>query len=178
MDTPVARHTPGSTSSRRISIFAKSHVDFRCEIKPGVGGRAYAGFVPRVVAELDGQGMLDRTVFSSFLLRSLDELAAATTRPRLWLVSPPVLIQLGAEAVIELALAHDIPEVGVNIDHASPELMARVQAAGLEFGCWAAHDTAQITRALDLGVKVFTTDRPSLAIALRDDHVIPGEAAE
>ena len=160
------------------AIYAKSHVDFRCEIKPGVGGRAYPDFVPKVIAELDGQAMLQRTVFSSFLLHSLDELRAATTRPLLWLVSPPVLIQVGAQGGIELALSHGIPEIGVHIDHADAALMAQAQAAGLDFGCWAAHDTGQITKALDLGVKVFTTDRPSLAIALRNDHVAPGEAAE
>ena len=151
------------------AIYATSDVDFRCEIKPGVGGRAYDDFVPRVVAELDRHGMLERTVFSSFLIRSMDELGRATTRPRLWLVSPPGLIQLGIHAVVELARAHGIPEIGVNIDHADRALMEIVAGAGLEFGCWAAHDSAQITKALTLGVKVFTTDRPSLAIDLRND---------
>lgn len=38
-----------------------------------------------------------------------------------------------------------------------------------------AHDRTQITRALDLGVTVFTTDRPILAIVRRDGH---GRATE
>jgi glycerophosphoryl diester phosphodiesterase len=150
------------------AIYADSAVDFRCEIKPDVDGRAYPDFVPRVIEVLERHGMLGRTTFSSFLNASLDELAAATHRPRLWLVSPPVLRQVGAAAVIELALSHGIPELGVHIDYADTGLMAAVQAAGLEFGCWAAHSAEQIEKALRLRVKVFTTDRPSLAIAIRN----------
>ncbi|WP_113448092.1 glycerophosphodiester phosphodiesterase family protein [Rhizobium cremeum] len=150
-------------------IFSKSRVDFRCEIKPGADGRPYRDFVPRVVETLASNGMLERTTFSSFLIEALDEIAAATDRPRLWLVSPPVLRQLGTSAVIELARAHEIPEIGVHIDTADTGLMAEIGAAGLDFGCWAAHTAPQIEKALSLGVKVFTTDRPSLAIAIRNE---------
>ena len=48
------------------------------------------------------------------------------------------------------------------------DVMAAAQAAGLAFGCWAAHSAEQIEKALNLRVKVFTTDRPSLAIAIRN----------
>lgn len=150
------------------AMFIGSKVDFRCEIKPGADGRPYPDFVPRVVALLAHYGMLERTTFSSFLVESLDALAAATDRPRLWLVSPPVLRQLGPAAVIDVAHAHGIPEIGVHVDTADAVLMAIVQEAGIDFGCWAAHSAEQIEKALALGVKVFTTDRPSLAIAIRD----------
>ncbi|EIM28366.1 glycerophosphodiester phosphodiesterase family protein [Microvirga lotononidis] len=150
------------------AIYADSAVDLRCEIKPDVEGRAYPDFVPRVIEVLDRHGMLGRTTFSSFLIASLDELAVAAHRPRLWLVSPPVLRQLGPSAVVELARSHAIPEVGVHIDCADTDLKTAVQAGGLEFGCWAAHSAEQIEKALNLRVKVFTTDRPSLAIALRN----------
>ena len=62
--------------------------------------------------------MLERTGFSSFLIASLDELRVASDRPRLWLVSPPVLRQLGPDGVIEMARAHDVPEIGVQADPA------------------------------------------------------------
>jgi glycerophosphoryl diester phosphodiesterase len=156
------------TLAELCSIFAESKVDFRCEIKPGADGRPYADFVPRVVEMLARHGMLERTTFSSFLVESQDAIAAATDRPRLWLVSPPVLRQLGPAAVIEVARMHHIPEIGVHVDTADAALMERVREAGLDFGCWAAHTALQIEKALALGVKVFTTDRPSLAIGLRD----------
>lgn len=150
------------------AIYANSKVDFRCEIKPGVDGRPYSDFVPRVVERLARQNMLERTTFSSFLVESLDAIAAATDRPRLWLVSPPVLRQVGPAAVIELCKSHGIPEIGVHVDTADAALMAQVQDAGLDFGCWAAHTATQIEKVLTLGVKVFTTDRPTLAIAIRN----------
>ncbi|AXC50564.1 glycerophosphodiester phosphodiesterase [Paracoccus suum] len=159
------------TLAQLCEVFEGSAVAFRCEIKPGADGRPYPDFVPRVVATLSEKGRLETTVFSSFLLDSLTEIAAACDRPRLWLVSPPVLMQLGAEGVIEIARSRGIPEVSVHIDQADAVLMAQAQAAGLDFGCWAAHSAAQVCRALDLGVKVFTTDRPSLAIALRTRHL-------
>ncbi|WP_375450488.1 glycerophosphodiester phosphodiesterase family protein [uncultured Devosia sp.] len=150
------------------AIYADSAVAFRCEIKPGDDGLAYQDLVPRVIDVLQKTGMLDRTTLSSFLVETLDELADATDRPLLWLVSPPVLRQLGHQAIIEVALAHGIPEIGVHIDFADARLMDAVQSAGLDFGCWAAHTAEQIDKAFALGVKVFTTDRPSLAMAIRD----------
>lgn len=152
------------------AMFLDSKVDFRCEIKPGADGRPYPDFVPRVVELLARYGMLERTTFSSFLVESLDALAAATDRPRLWLVGPPVLRQLGTTAVLEVAHAHKIPEIGVHVDTADATLMAMVREAGIDFGCWATHTAIQIEKALALGVKVFTTDRPSLAISIRNRH--------
>ncbi len=149
------------------TIYGDSQVDFRCEIKPDGDGFAYPDFVPKVIETLRSQNMLQRTVFSSFLMASLDELAVATERPRLWLVSPAVLRQLGQAALIELCRSHEVPEIGVHVDSADAALMAQVQDAGLEFGVWAAHDASQLNKAFELGVKVLTCDRPSLAIELR-----------
>lgn len=151
-------------------IYAQSNVGFRCEIKPGVDGVAYRDFIPRVVSVLQQHGMLERTTFSSFLIPCMDDIASSTDRPRLWLISPGVLRQLGAAAVIKVAEAHGIREVGIHVDTADEELKALFVSAGIEFGCWAAHTAEQIEKALNLGVKVFTTDRPTLAIAIRNSH--------
>lgn len=155
------------TLDELCALYVSSRVDFRCEIKPNADGRPYPDFVPKVIDLLASHGMLARTTFSSFLLASLDELEAATDRPRLWLVSPPVLKQVGIHGVIELCRTHGVPEIGVHVDTADATLAATVRAAGLDFGCWAAHTPAQIDKVLALGVKVFTTDRPTLAIARR-----------
>ncbi len=148
-------------------IYAESSVTFRCEIKPGQDGTSYVGFVPKVVAALEAGGLLSTTTFSSFLLDTLSELARATNQPALWLVSPSVLSQVGARGILELARLRGVVEIGVHIDTASASLKAMAEDAGLAFGCWAAHERLQIEKALDLGVKVFTTDRPSLALSLR-----------
>ncbi|TCS51602.1 glycerophosphoryl diester phosphodiesterase [Primorskyibacter sedentarius] len=155
------------TLAELCAVYRNSPVDFRCEFKPDAAGRPYADFIPGVLDVLAQERMLARTTFSSFLIETQDELARLTNRPRLWLVSPPVLRQLGDAGVIELALAHGIPEISVQIDYADGALMARVREAGLAFGCFGAHTAAQIDKALALGVKVFTSDRPSLALARR-----------
>lgn len=156
------------TLAELCSIYADSKVDFRCEIKPGVDVLPYEHFVDRVVALLRQHNMLERTTFSSFLIPSMDTLLQATNRPSLWLVSPPVLRQLGQDAIVELAVTHGIQEIGVHIDTADATLQSCVTAAGLDLGCWAAHSACQIEKAFELGVKVFTTDRPTLAMAIRE----------
>ena len=159
------------TLAELCAVFRPSTVDLRCEIKPDEHGRPYPHFVPQVIATLAEQSMLERTTFTSFLLETLEELAPLTTRPRLWLVSPPVLRQLGAGAVIALARARAIAEIGVHIDDADHALKSAVEGADLVFGCWAAHSVHQMQKALALDVHVFTTDRPSLATTVRDDHI-------
>lgn len=156
------------TLAELCAIYRQSHVTFRCEFKPDQNGRPYRGFIAPVLKMLEDEGMLGRTTFTSFLIETQDELARLCESPRLWLISPPVLRQLGDAGVIEVALAHGIQEVSVMIDFADAVLVARVRDAGLDLGCFAAHTVPQIEKALALGVKVFTTDRPSLAIAVRD----------
>lgn len=111
---------------------------------------------------------MERTIFTSFLLDILDELAPLTTRPRLWLVSPPVLRQLGVKTVVSLCKERGIGEISVNIDDADLSLKHAIEDAGLGFGCWAAHSVEQMQKAMSLGATIFTTDRPSLAIAVRN----------
>jgi glycerophosphoryl diester phosphodiesterase len=164
------------TLDELCAIYSDSHVNFRCEIKPGVDGLPYEGFAPQVVSLLERRSMLERTIFSSFLVQSLDELARSTDRPLLWLVSPPVLKQVGPKGVVEICKLHGIPEIGVHIDTADNELMQFAADEGLDFGCWAAHTRGQIQKALELRAKVFTTDRPSLAITVRDALQTGGKA--
>lgn len=152
------------------AIYAGSHVDFRCELKPGSDGLPYRDFVSKVVETLRAHSMLERTRFSSFLLETLEEIGAITDRPSLWLVSPPVLRQVGSAALIQIMRDKGIGEIGVHVDDASAELMSAFTQNGISFGCWAAHSAAQINKALDLRVKVFTTDRPSLALAMRQQR--------
>lgn len=156
------------TLQELCAIYRPSAVDLRCEIKPDEHGRPYRNFVPQVIDTLNDQDMLERTNFTSFLLDILDELAPLTSRPRLWLVSPPVLRQLGIGAVIALCKERGIGEISVNIDDADLTLKRALENNGLGFGCWAAHSVDQMQKALSLGATIFTTDRPSLAIAVRN----------
>ena len=46
-------------------------------------------------------------------------------------------------------------------------MVAQVRKAGLGIGGWACNDAAAIAKMFDLGVDVFTTDRPDLALDMR-----------
>ncbi|WP_210310475.1 glycerophosphodiester phosphodiesterase family protein [Devosia pacifica] len=156
------------TLEELCALFENSPVAFRCEFKPGAAGHGYRDFVPRVIETLAANGRLETTVFSSFLLETLIALQQSSDQPFLWLVSPPVLHQLGVKAMISVARQYNVPEIGLNIDTATPEIRDALVSEGIAFGCWAAHSAQQIEKALALGAKVFTTDRPSLAIAVRE----------
>lgn len=149
------------------ACFRYSRVDFRCEVKADANGLPYKGFVPRVVHMLYEEEMLSRTVFSSFMLEVLDEFATASERPRLWLVSVPLMRQLGLATLLGVARAHGLRELSFNAEIADASLQAAVLGAGFEFGCWGAHTAPLIRKMLAMDVKVFTTDRPTLAVALR-----------
>jgi glycerophosphoryl diester phosphodiesterase len=46
-------------------------------------------------------------------------------------------------------------------------MVEKVRTAGLGIGGWACNDAAAIAKMFDLGVDVFTTDRPDLALDIR-----------
>src|SRR5690606_3040418 len=107
------------------------------------------------------------TIFSSFVIETLVEIASACDRPSLWLVNPAIVEAQGIGAAITLARDHGVRELGINIDQSSHAIRDGIFGSGLAFGCWGAHSEAQIDKALDLEAKVFTSDRPSPAIARR-----------
>ncbi|WMT92653.1 glycerophosphodiester phosphodiesterase family protein [Pelagibacterium sp. H642] len=148
-------------------VFANSPVAFRCEIKAGADGKPYRNFVPAVIEQLKAHDRLASTIFSSFNIETLVEIGSACDRPRLWLVNPTLIDARGIGSVIAVAIEHDVAELGINIDQATPPLRDEIVSAGLDFGCWGAHSAEQIDKALALGAKVFTSDRPSLAIERR-----------
>jgi glycerophosphoryl diester phosphodiesterase len=107
-------------------------------------------------------------VITSFLLPILEAAAAAGAPRLLWLVAPIVQASLGSTArLTDLVRAAGVGELGLHIDRLDAATVASVRAAGLEIGAWAAHEDAQIAKALELGLSVFTTDRPSAALAGR-----------
>ncbi len=152
-----------------LDLLAPAAIGLRVEIKPGVDLRPYPGIEAAVVAALRARGLLHRSVITSFLLPILEAAAAAGAPRRLWLVAPLVQASLGSTArLTELARAAGVGELGLHIDRLDAATVESVRTAGLEVGAWAAHEDAQIEKALDSGLAVFTTDRPSAALAIRN----------
>jgi glycerophosphoryl diester phosphodiesterase len=112
--------------------------------------------------------MLELSVLTSFQLGTVAEVPRHGRPMRhVWLVAPDLQIDIGLPAVIELARSHGVPMLGLRGSMLDQTAVAAVRQAGLGIGGWACNDAAAIGRMFDLGVDVFTTDRPDLALAMR-----------
>lgn len=151
-----------------IEIFRPTALVLRVEIKCGPGRVPYAGHAARVARALKQAGVLDRCAITSFQLGTvLEAVAEAQPSRHVWLVTPPTQIDLGLANVTATAIAHKVPMLGLRTNMLDAPTVAAVRAAGLGIGGWACNDAAGIAKLFDLGVDVFTTDRPDLAIAQR-----------
>ena len=65
------------------------------------------------------------------------------------------------------AQADGVPMLGLRGNVLDAATVAKVRQAGLGIGGWACNDAAAIAKMFDLGVDVFTTDRPDLALETR-----------
>lgn len=152
-----------------MAIFKPTSQRLRLEIKAGPGRVPYPGLPGQVMAALQGAGMLDRTTITSFQLPTV---AAALRHGRpwndAWLVTPDLLADTGLPGVIELAKAAGVRMLGIRSNVLDASVVAQVRAAGLGIGGWACNHETSIRKMLDLAVDVFTTDRPDLALQLRD----------
>jgi glycerophosphoryl diester phosphodiesterase len=57
--------------------------------------------------------------------------------------------------------------LGIRQNRLDTDVVRRARAARLGIGGWAANDETAIAKMLELGVDVFTTDRPDLALKAR-----------
>lgn len=152
-----------------VEIFRSTPILLRLEIKAGVDHQPYPDFEQLVATELDALEVLDRTIVTSFLLGVLSHFRPITTLAgRIWLVNPMVLNAVGGlEQVIKLAKDAGIAEIGLRQEVITAAAVAACRDSQLRIGAYAAHDEAAMTRMLDLGVSVFTTDDPVSALRLR-----------
>ncbi len=151
-----------------IEIFQPTPITLRLEIKPDHERRPYPESPQLVVDLLRARQVLDRTIITSFQIETLDAVRThGEPRGLIWLVSPFVLTDVGLASVIATARAHRVPALSIQQSVLDPGVVKAVRDAGLGIGGWAAHDDAAITKMLDLGVDVFTSDRPTRAVELR-----------
>jgi len=156
------------TLAELVELFRPSGKTLRMEVKYDVAHRPYPGLLARAVALLDMAGMRERTVVTSFIAETA---AAAAAMPGLsgaiWLVSPAVQDDIGPAGIAAVARTLGIGAVSLRITHLDAAVAATLP--GLSIGAWAVNDDAAIRKALGLGVSVFTTDLPSLALELRGE---------
>jgi glycerophosphoryl diester phosphodiesterase len=151
-----------------VDIFAPTPIRLRIEIKAGPGRRPYEE-TPRLLAErLRDRAMAGRTILTSFQLETVRE-AAALAKPsrHVFLSTPDLLSDIGVAALVDMARSRGVPMLGIRWDRLDARVVAAVRQAGLGIGAWAVNDAEAIDAMLALGVDVFTSDRPDLALAAR-----------
>lgn len=157
------------TLAEFLAILADSPVAPRVEIKADPAHRPYPGIVRRTLAALDAAGQRQRTWIIGFQAETMAEaLAAGGLAGVAWLLEASTLRDIGLEGTIAVARAHGFPEIGMHERLLDAEMLAHIRAAGFGVGVWGANHEASIRRMLSLGVDLFATDDPPLAIRLRD----------
>jgi len=151
-----------------VEIFRPTKIILRLEMKAGPGRVPYPDHPAWVMAALKAAGILDRTVMTSFQLGTTAEVPRhGTPMHHVWLVTPETQTDIGPQAVIDLARSNGVPMLGLRGNVLDASMVEKVRQAGLGVGGWACNDAAAIAKMFDLGVDVFTTDRPDLAIDIR-----------
>lgn len=152
-----------------IEIFAPTQLALRIEFKAGADYRPYPGLPARLFDILRQTAMIDRAIVTSFHLPTLAEaVQCGPAQEFIWLVAPDVYRHIGAmEDVAALAQRRSIRSLSVPITLLDDTNIAVARRVGVSIGAWGCHTEDTIRRAFTLGVDVFTTDRPDLAIAVR-----------
>lgn len=157
------------TLAELAAIFAPTAITLRMEVKTDARHVPYPGLLSQALGILDAAGLRGRTVVTSF---NLDVAAEAAATPGLvaaiWLVSPEVQQHNGIDGVIAAAKARGLGAIGIRCSHLDAGTLTQLRQGGLWVGAWAVNDTLQIADMLALDVDVFTTDRPTRALLLRD----------
>ena len=151
-----------------IATFRPTAITLRLEIKPDHERRPYPQSPAMVAAVLAAEGVLDRTTVTSFQVETLAALLRhATPLGTIWILSNYVMTDVGIAGAIRTAQFHGIPALSVHRTMLTADVVKTVRDAGLGIGGFAVNEEADIRRMFELGVDVFTTDRPDRAVAIR-----------
>ncbi|MBZ6078677.1 glycerophosphodiester phosphodiesterase [Microvirga puerhi] len=170
------RRTDGEglpTFAEVLDIVTTRRMGLRIELKDMVDGNRYEDMEAQTVAALEERGLLDRVTFTSFNLDTLRVLASLRRNlPLIWLIKTDTYEAEagGLTSYCERALAAGVSELSLRIEQMVDGDVDFCRARGLSFGVFAAHTTEAIMRAFKQSVAAFTTDRPDLAIDVRDQY--------
>ena len=153
-----------------LRLFRDTPITLRLELKADADRRPYPQMPAMVADMLLAERVLAKTIVTSFQAETLVAVArTAMPMSLIWLVSNVVLADIGVEGVLAVAQRQGIPALSIHQSMLDENVVAQIRAARLGIGGYAAHDDAVIRRMFGLAVDVFTTDRPDLAIAIRQD---------
>jgi len=162
------------TLAEVIELFRPTGITLRMEVKSDVEHQPYPGLLEHALRLIDAAGMRARTVVTSFLAPIVGEAVQAPgLQGRIWLVSPVIMDDCGLPGVVATAEAQAISHVGIRASWLDAGVADYLRSAGLGVGAWAVNDAASVTKVLDLGMEVFTTDIPTTAVAIRAERNKP-----
>lgn len=154
-----------------LALFAHTPLGLRVEIKPGPGLVPYPGLEAQIMRALDDAGLLHRAQVTSFLRPNLIAAAACGTPGQglLWLLADAVVAMVGDDdALHALALEVGITRMAMRIGLLTAARVDAARRAGIALSSYATHSEAEIEQAVSCRVEIFTTDRPDLAVSVRD----------
>ena len=155
-----------------LDILEPSGIRLRIELKTRQGGERYPGIEAQVVARLQERRLLGRTTFTSFDLPTLVELLRlAPGTPTIWLIADKLLASFTRDlrGLCREASAAGVPEIAIRINQARDADAGLCRSEAVRLGYYGAHDEPAIRKAFADGVSAFTTDRPDIAIAVRNE---------
>lgn len=140
------------------------------EIKTGPGRARYPEIERRTLALVTDAGLLGRTTFMAFEWDTLERLRALSPTVRLTgLLSHREAERLGGvRPAAQRLRALGANDLGIERTLLAPGAVEAARAAGLTIGVWTVNEPEELRRALAAGVDYVTTDRPDLALRLRD----------
>lgn len=165
----------GTTSDRILTlddvlaIFGPTDINLRIEIKADADRFRYEGLEEAVASAVVRHGLLERTTITAFAIDTLIAFHYVQPDvPLIWLIDRSVVRQVGdLEGVLEIARRRGVTEIALHESDLTASTRAVGQALGLRVGAYAVNDAESIQRVHDLGVTVFTTNRPDLALKAR-----------
>ena len=165
----------GTTSDRIprlrdvLELYKRTAIDLRLEIKADADRFRYDALEAAVATMLAEHGLVQRTTVTSFWIDTLLSFRSCLLEvPLIWLVDRSVTRQVGdLEAVLRIAARRGVTEIALHESDLDEEALHCAGSIGLAVGAYAVNDAASIARMFDLGISVFTTNRPDLALAER-----------
>ena len=136
-----------------------------------VPGPLYEGFEERVLARLRASGMTDRTNVMAFNPAVIAKVRSlAPSQRTTLLVGRSHIESAGARPMdtVEWAERRGVTDLGPGHALVDAEVVAAARARGLGLIVWTPNDEGEMRRLATLGVDVITTDRPDLALRLRE----------
>lgn len=165
------RDAPGETVPSLAAVagtLIRSNARLRLEIKRRFDGSAYETLPERLLHVLHDFGLLGRAVVTSFHWSELERVRIlAPQLPLVWLLDASAT-SAWCEASAEAAKRLHRTMIGVRYDRLTSVLRQRLSLANLDLCCFGANDLASLEACFEVDAREISTDRPDLALHLRE----------